>query len=124
MCKEYGGPTESYYKLGIHQLRLPTVDHFEPSVANLKRAVMYIRKYQENGDRVYVHCRAGHGRSAAVVLAWLMDNDPTADVHELNDYLCSLRKVRPTLWQQRNIRQFHRYLRMSPSLPVSLDPNR
>lgn len=36
MCKEYAGPTSKYERLGIKELWLPTVDHFEPSVHDLK----------------------------------------------------------------------------------------
>lgn len=36
LCKEYQGPDRSYNRLGIKHLRLPTVDHFEPSVADLQ----------------------------------------------------------------------------------------
>jgi len=36
MCQEYAGPTRKYKKLGITELWLPTVDHFEPSVQDLK----------------------------------------------------------------------------------------
>jgi hypothetical protein len=31
MCYEYEGPKEYYSELGIKQLHLPTVDHFEPT---------------------------------------------------------------------------------------------
>jgi hypothetical protein len=36
MCDEYGGPIRKYQQLGMRQLRLRTVDHFEPSVNDLK----------------------------------------------------------------------------------------
>ena len=45
------------------------------------------------GKRVYVHCRAGHGRSAAAVFAWLLYKDPTVDRKALNLELCKLRNV-------------------------------
>jgi atypical dual specificity phosphatase len=111
LCEEYQGPEKSYRRLGMIHLRLPTVDHFEPSLLDLQKAVQFIQKYRDTGSRVYVHCRAGHGRSAAAVLAYLIEQNPDADLQELNEYLCSLRDVRPTLWTQNNIRQFQRMLR-------------
>jgi atypical dual specificity phosphatase len=36
MCDEYRGPIEKYRKLGIEELWLPTVDHFEPSFEDLQ----------------------------------------------------------------------------------------
>jgi atypical dual specificity phosphatase len=99
-------------------LRLPTTDHFEPSVADLQRTVDFIRKYEATGSRVYVHCRAGHGRSAAAVLAWLLEKSPDAGLKELNEYLCSLRNVRSTLWKQPNIREFHSIMRKTKQPPA------
>ncbi|KAL7481419.1 hypothetical protein ACHAW6_007101 [Cyclotella cf. meneghiniana] len=110
MCDEYRGPVSSYQRLGIEQLRLPTVDHFEPSLDDLKRAVAFIRKHESQGGRVYVHCRAGHGRSAAAVYAWLLYKEPLADPIELNEKLCAMRDVRKGLWKQPNVNAFRIWL--------------
>lgn len=106
MCSEFRGPERQYKKLGIRHLWLPTVDHFEPSVADLERGVAFIKKHQEKGSKVYVHCKAGHGRSAAVVFAWLIYTNPKVDLRELNMEFCQLRSVRKGLWQQTNILEF------------------
>ncbi|KAL7565139.1 hypothetical protein ACA910_021519 [Epithemia clementina (nom. ined.)] len=123
-CEEYKGPIRQYKKLGITQLHLPTPDHFEPSVEALEETVRFIQQFRQQqqeagvggggGGRVYVHCRAGHGRSAAAVLAWMLakhDDDPShVSCQMLNQELYQLRKVRKTLWKQDNIRQFHERL--------------
>ena len=111
LCEEYRGPEQTYKRLGMRHLRLPTTDHFEPSVEDLERAVKFIAEHEALGKRVYVHCRAGHGRSAAVVFAWLLAKDPDADLQQLNKEFCLLRDVRKTLWKQRNIIRFHSRLR-------------
>ncbi len=110
MCEEYQGPVKSYKRLGIEHLRLPTVDHFEPSVEDLKKAVSFIQKHEYQGGRVYVHCRAGHGRSAAAVYAWLLYKEPLADPVELNEKLCALRNVRKNLYSQPNVSVFRKWL--------------
>lgn len=107
MCAEWPGPEKKYRKLGMTHLRLPTVDHFEPTVSDLEKAVAFIQKYHDQGEKVYVHCRAGHGRSAAVVFAWLVSKDPNVDLRLLNQEFCRLRNVRKTLWRQKNIKAFH-----------------
>ena len=43
MCKEYRGPIKAYRKLGIEQLHLPTIDHTEPSLQDMK--VGFFAKY-------------------------------------------------------------------------------
>jgi protein-tyrosine phosphatase len=56
---------------------------------------------------VYIHCRAGHGRSAAAVFAWLMYKDPSINLEALNAMLRKQRDVRKTLWSQPNILKLH-----------------
>ncbi|CAB9508812.1 Phosphatidylglycerophosphatase and protein-tyrosine phosphatase 1 [Seminavis robusta] len=111
LCEEYSGPDQHYQRLGMKHLRLPTVDHFEPTVEDMEKAVSFIQKHKERGEKVYVHCRAGHGRSAAIVFAWLISQDPSADLEELNKQFYAKRHVRKKLWKQTNIREFHRRLR-------------
>ena len=82
-------------------------DFLNVSVNLLQRAVAFIQKHKEQGTRVYVHCKAGHGRSAAIVFAWLIYNDPKADLQQMNKEFCRVRDVRGKLWRQKNIREFH-----------------
>ena len=56
---------------------------------------------------MYVHCRAGHGRSAAVVFLWMIYKDPIVDLQDLNKQMCTMRNVRKTLWKQPTIRTLH-----------------
>jgi atypical dual specificity phosphatase len=111
MCAEYAGPVQKYARLGMKELWLPTVDHFEPSVQDLKSAVSFIQAHAKRGDRVYVHCRAGHGRSAATVLAWLLSKNPNVDPQVLNNELCQIRHVRKSLWRQPNIKEYQSWLK-------------
>lgn len=60
---------------------------------------------------MYVHCRAGHGRSAAAVFAWLLYKDPNVDPEILNNEFCQIRDVRKSLWRQPNIKEFHSWLK-------------
>lgn len=88
-------------------------------------AVAFIEAHKARGDRVYVHCRAGHGRSAAVVFAYLLNEDPGVDPMQLNAEFCRIRDVRKTLWRQPNIRQFHSWVKSGGKirLNIRLDPD-
>jgi len=106
MCEEWKGPLKEYKKLGIEELYLPTTDHFEPSQEDLISALSFIKRYEAKGKSVYVHCRAGHGRSGAVAYAWLLCRGyPTslANPESVNANLRKLRDVRKTLWKQPNL---------------------
>jgi atypical dual specificity phosphatase len=76
MCYEYNGPKGYYSALGIKQLHLPTVDHFEPTLSQMTEAVRFIQEYKNKGERVYVHCKGGHGRAASIAMCWMMNELP------------------------------------------------
>ena len=110
LCEEYRGPDRSYQRMGIQHLHLPTTDHFEPSLKDILKAMRFIRKYEQRNEKVYVHCRAGHGRSAAIAYAWWLTKNPHVDLQQLNEQLCNVRNVRKTLYQQPNLIKFHSLL--------------
>lgn len=78
---------------------------------SVKSAIAFIRRHEAQGKCVYVHCRAGHGRSAAAVFGWLLYKDPIVDLQALNSNFRKLRNVRSTLWKQPNIQQLHKRLK-------------
>jgi len=71
-CVEYGGPVAAYRKHGIEQLHIPTLDFSPPRRVDIDAAVAFIGRCVDAGDKVYVHCKAGRGRSATVALCWLV----------------------------------------------------
>lgn len=73
-CEEYSGPVAAYGKAKIEQLCIPTVDFTPPRLEDVERAVSFIARHAERGESVYVHCKAGRGRSATVVLCWLIQS--------------------------------------------------
>ncbi|KAE8904820.1 hypothetical protein PF005_g10791 [Phytophthora fragariae] len=105
LCDEYAGPEQQYRRQHIQQLRLPTVDHSEPSLAALEAAVAFIRTHKQRGVRTYVHCKGGTGRSAAVALCWLVANRGMTP-KEAQEYLNDKRHVRKSLYLQPNVLAF------------------
>lgn len=71
-CEEYAGPVRQYNQFKMEQLRIPTLDFTPPTLDDIHRAVNFMQSQIERGQTVYVHCKAGRGRSATVVLCWLM----------------------------------------------------
>ncbi len=71
-CEEYAGPVAKYQALDIHQFHMPTVDFTSPSLADCTAAVEFMQQQIADGRRIYVHCKAGRGRSATVVMCWLI----------------------------------------------------
>ena len=74
ICEEYAGPIRKYEELGIKQLRIPTIDFTSPALKDVERAVEFMNRHIADGNSVYVHCKAGRGRGATVVICWLIQN--------------------------------------------------
>jgi len=77
----------------IPHLAMPILDLTAPSTAQLDEAVAFINEHNQRGI-VYVHCKIGYSRSAAVVGAWLLASGRASTVDEA---LQHLRSVRPTI---------------------------
>lgn len=55
------------------QLRIPTLDFdAAPSVEDLEKGIAFINAFKEKNESVYVHCKAGRGRSALLVACYLV----------------------------------------------------
>jgi atypical dual specificity phosphatase len=72
LCAETRGPVGAYSRFGVEQLHLPTTDFNEPPIEHVRQAVDYIARKRAAGAGVYLHCKAGRGRSATVAACWLM----------------------------------------------------
>lgn len=73
---------------------LPMLDLTAPSPAQMREAVAFIREQTATAGTVYVHCKAGYSRTAAVVGAWLLASGRAATVP---DAVAALRAARPTV---------------------------
>ncbi|KAK0156148.1 Phosphatidylglycerophosphatase and protein-tyrosine phosphatase 1 [Merluccius polli] len=71
--KYFCNSAEEWRAAGVEQLRLSTVDLTGvPSLDNLHRGVDFVMRHREEGNSVYVHCKAGRCRSATLVAAYLI----------------------------------------------------
>jgi membrane-associated phospholipid phosphatase len=72
---------------------IPVLDLTAPTIEQLSEAAAFIEEHARNGT-VYVHCKIGYSRSAAVVAAWLLRTGRTTSVDEA---VSILRSKRPTV---------------------------
>ena len=71
-CEEYPGPVDQYSEHKIEQLRMPTIDFTHPTYEDVCRAVEFVEAHVQQGQTVYIHCKAGRARSATVAICWLI----------------------------------------------------
>jgi len=72
LCREFSGQTEALSNLKINQLYIPTVDTSTPTFEDIVKAVQHIEQVRASGGTVLVHCKCGMGRSATIVLCYLI----------------------------------------------------
>lgn len=72
MVAEWEGPVKEYKSLGMTLQRIPVIDFTPPSLADIEQGADYIQEVISSGGTVYVHCKAGRGRSASVCMAYLI----------------------------------------------------
>lgn len=53
-------------------LWLPTKDHTAPSMAALRTGTHTMKELVEAGEKIYVHCRNGHGRGPTLIIAYFI----------------------------------------------------
>lgn len=76
----------NYHNIQVLDLTAPTSDQ-------LSNAVALIDQSQQSGV-IYVHCKIGYSRSAAVICAWLISSGKAASVEES---IQQLRAIRPAV---------------------------
>ena len=64
-CEEYCGPIDQYQRRGIEQFHMPTTDFTHPKLSDVTEAVEFVNQYVEQGQGVYIHCKAGRARRAS-----------------------------------------------------------
>lgn len=72
----------------------------------------FIKKNKDAGVRVYVHCKGGNGRSAAVAFCWLLYSHGWG-LRETQEYLSDKRRVRKALYRQPVIVAYYRKLQVA-----------
>ncbi|TYZ68073.1 hypothetical protein PybrP1_013082 [[Pythium] brassicae (nom. inval.)] len=92
--------------VGAHRRGGVRQDHTEPSLGDIETAMAFIKEKQASGVRVYVHCKGGNGRSAAIAFCWLL-YARNMTLLEAQEYISDKRRVRKSLYKQPVIVAFY-----------------
>jgi hypothetical protein len=93
LCAELG-PVERLRRAPFERLEVPTMDRCPPSHEDIDRAVQWIAERRARGQRVYVHCAFGRGRSAMLCAAALVQLGAAKTPAEA---MAILRRARPSV---------------------------
>ncbi len=106
LCAEYLDPDEDGARLGLAMHRIPCIDDLAPSRDKLEEALGWIDARVALGEKVYVHCAAGRGRSVTVAVAWLVRARGLTVDESLARIQSVRRAAKPTPWQLKAARRF------------------
>lgn len=84
---------KNWKKLGIDHLQIETPDFSPLSVIDIESGVNFIEEQIQKGNKVYVHCKAGRSRSAAIVVAYLIKSGQFDNVDDAIDFLKQKRSI-------------------------------
>jgi len=86
----------------------------------MRIACSFIEHHRKRGSGVYIHCKSGRGRSAAIAMAWLLQVKKLTPL-AANRHLLRVRKVRARLFLQKNVIQFYEELREAKDTTPATD---
>jgi hypothetical protein len=96
-----------HQEAGRRVLKIQTVDHQPVSIKELQRAANQIHIARQKGQNILVHCKAGQGRSAQVIAAYLIRhttlNTPDKAIKFIQEHRANSLKRKG---QQENIKKF------------------
>ncbi len=72
MCREFDGHKTEMATCQVTQLYLPTLDFHSPSEEDMLRGVEFMQEQADAGKSIYVHCKAGRGRSVTLGVCYLV----------------------------------------------------
>ena len=63
---------QDWFRAGVQHLHLTSVDRHPPLQADIDKGVTMIEAHSARKESIYVHCKAGKGRSATLVACYLV----------------------------------------------------
>ncbi len=87
--------------LGIFFKQIRVVDCLPLKKEQIDEGIDYLTEILATGNVVYVHCKAGRGRSASIVIAYLMKNQGVS----FNEALSFVQRQRPQIKLNKQQRQ-------------------
>jgi protein-tyrosine phosphatase len=91
--------SKRWSELGIKQLHIKSVDFCPIAQADIQSAVSFIYEELSKNRGVYVHCKAGRGRSALIVVAFLLlhGKEFGIEVDTVDDAIAYVKQRRPVI---------------------------
>jgi protein-tyrosine phosphatase len=102
-------PELAIMRCQVNYYSLPLLDATAPTLSELNSAVRWIEQTKSQAP-VYVHCALGRGRSATVILAYLLKSGMVSSVSEGIRFLKPLRKVKLHPQQRHILETWHNQL--------------
>uniref|UniRef100_A0ACD5U0K8 Uncharacterized protein n=1 Tax=Avena sativa TaxID=4498 RepID=A0ACD5U0K8_AVESA len=111
-------PSTKYLAHGMEHLQIPTPDYYAaPSIEDICGALDFMHGHALKGNGIYVHCKAGRGRSTTVVLCYLIRFKNMTPEAAWNQTWSKRPRIALTSAQEKVVLQFDRLNRIG-GLPL------
>ncbi|MBI3724727.1 dual specificity protein phosphatase family protein [bacterium] len=107
-CAEYLDDEQACARAGVATARVPILDDSWPRRSSLERAIRWIDERVARGQKVYVHCAAGRGRSVTVAASWLVVRRGLTTAEAIARIRAARPAAGPTWWQRLAVRGIER----------------
>jgi protein-tyrosine phosphatase len=106
-----GKPINKAYwkKNGIRNVTIPSPDFQRMELNTLIKSVWYLEKELINNEIVYIHCKAGVGRSATIVTGYIIKHTGLS-VNDALNYVKHYRKIMINDEQIKTLYSYHKML--------------
>ncbi|MBI2851905.1 MAG: dual specificity protein phosphatase family protein [Chloroflexi bacterium] len=95
---------------------MPVTDHTAPTAQQLLIGAVTLKEFVDNGIKVYVHCKRGHGRSPTLAAAYfILEGDRT---NEAIRRMREKRDIHLRMSQIQALREFERLVLAATSVRV------
>lgn len=65
---------DEWMKNNINYLHIQVEDSYGVRIDDIKKSIMFISDNVKENKKIYIHCKAGRGRSASIVLCYMLWN--------------------------------------------------
>ncbi|CAO3657932.1 unnamed protein product [Rhizopus stolonifer] len=112
LCQEFPGYENVYKELKIEQIRLETPDFCIPTIETIQYGVQKMMGIEQKikGASIYLHCKAGRGRSAAIAMCYLLTRYQLNPAQAQAILLSKRPQVDKDLYTTQEIRLFYKNL--------------
>ena len=100
---------KDWQECGVEHCHVPVPDFSSLSLTELDKSVAFITEQVVRGKTVYIHCKAGRGRSATALICYLMKTSRMTSLEAIQFVKQRRPQIKPNARQLQSIEDYYRF---------------